>query len=432
MTQQFAMPDVGEGLTEAEIVRWRVAVGDEVSMNQIIVEIETAKSVVELPSPYTGVVAELHHPEGAVVLVGEPIISIAANAALPAGPVAAEAPVTAEASVTAEVRVTNGATIGQRHDVLVGYGPSHRPVARRPRRAVTTSAPTVPSTTPHGYGKPPVRKLARDLGVDLRALVGTGPGGQISREDVARAAANPQPNVSATSTGQTRTPIRGVRKATADAMVASAFTAPHVTEWITVDVTRCVRLVARLRADRRYSNTRISPLLFVIRAVLISIARYPQINAKWDDRAQEIVEYRDVNLGIAAATPRGLMVPNIKNAHALTLTELAGELDVLVADARSGRTQPPEMAGGTFTITNIGVFGVDGATPILNPGEAAILCFGAIRKQPWNHDGKVRLRDVTTLSLSFDHRLVDGELGSQFLSSVAALLERPATALSLP
>jgi 2-oxoisovalerate dehydrogenase E2 component (dihydrolipoyl transacylase) len=213
-------------------------------------------------------------------------------------------------------------------------------------------------------------------------------------------------------------------------MVASAFTAPHVTEWVTVDVTRSMRLLARLRADSRYRNGRISPLLLVTRAVLLTIQRHPQINAKWDASAQEIVEYRDVNVGIAAATSRGLIVPNIKAAQTLTMLELADALDVQIADARAGRIQPPQMAGGTFTITNVGAFGVDGATPILNPGEAAILCVGQIRQQPWNHNGRIKLRDVATLALSFDHRLIDGELGSQVLAGIAALLERPALALS--
>jgi 2-oxoisovalerate dehydrogenase E2 component (dihydrolipoyl transacylase) len=419
MTQQFALPDVGEGLTEAEIVNWHVAVGDVIAVNQVIVEIETAKSVVELPSPYAGTVTELHYPGGSVVPVGAPIIAIAAPGT--------SAGVTPESKPSAETAPTE---VGRRQDVLVGYGPSHRPVARRPRRQPPLVSPNVTHGASPGLGKPPIRKLARDLGVDIRTIVGSGPGGVVTRDDVSLAAGTGHTASPTEHPNVVRTPIKGVRKATAEAMVASVFTAPHVTEWVTVDVTRSMRLLARLRADSRYRNSRISPLLLVTRAVLLTIQRYPQINAKWDASAQEIVEYRDVNVGIAAATPRGLIVPNIKAAQTLTMLELADALDVLIAYARAGRVQPAQMAGGTFTITNVGVFGVDGATPILNPGEAAILCVGQIRQQPWNHNGRIKLRDVATLALSFDHRLIDGELGSQVLAGIAALLERPALALS--
>jgi 2-oxoisovalerate dehydrogenase E2 component (dihydrolipoyl transacylase) len=419
MTQQFALPDVGEGLTEAEIVNWHVAVGDVIAVNQVIVEIETAKSVVELPSPYAGTVTELHYPGGSVVPVGAPIIAIAAPGT--------SAGVTPESKPSAETAPTE---VGRRQDVLVGYGPSHRPVARRPRRQPPLVSPNVTHGASPGLGKPPIRKLARDLGVDIRTIVGSGPGGVVTRDDVSLAAGTGHTASPTEHPNVVRTPIKGVRKATAEAMVASVFTAPHVTEWVTVDVTRSMRLLARLRADSRYRNSRISPLLLVTRAVLLTIQRYPQINAKWDASAQEIVEYRDVNVGIAAATSRGLIVPNIKAAQTLTMLELADALDVLIAYARAGRVQPAQMAGGTFTITNVGVFGVDGATPILNPGEAAILCVGQIRQQPWNHNGRIKLRDVATLALSFDHRLIDGELGSQVLAGIAALLERPALALS--
>jgi 2-oxoisovalerate dehydrogenase E2 component (dihydrolipoyl transacylase) len=419
MTQQFALPDVGEGLTEAEIVNWHVAVGDEIVVNQVIVEIETAKSVVELPSPYAGTVTELHYPAGSVVPVGTPIIAIAAPGT--------SVGVTPDSEQPAEAAPTE---VGRRQDVLVGYGPSHRPVARRPRRQPPLVSPNVTHGASPGLGKPPIRKLARDLGVDIRTIVGSGPGGVVTRDDVSLAAGTGHTASPTEHPNVVRTPIKGVRKATAEAMVASVFTAPHVTEWVTVDVTRSMRLLARLRADSRYRNSRISPLLLVTRAVLLTIQRYPQINAKWDASAQEIVEYRDVNVGIAAATPRGLIVPNIKAAQTLTMLELADALDVLIAYARAGRVQPAQMAGGTFTITNVGAFGVDGATPILNPGEAAILCVGQIRQQPWNHNGRIKLRDVATLALSFDHRLIDGELGSQVLAGIAALLERPALALS--
>jgi pyruvate dehydrogenase E2 component (dihydrolipoamide acetyltransferase) len=224
---------------------------------------------------------------------------------------------------------------------------------------------------------------------------------------------------------ETRVPVKGVRKATAAAMVGSAFTAPHVTEFVTVDVTRTMRLVEELKQDKEFAGLRVNPLLLIAKALLVAVRRNPDINASWDEAAQEIVVKHYVNLGIAAATPRGLIVPNIKDAHAKTLPQLAESLGELVSTAREGKTSPAAMQGGTVTITNVGVFGVDTGTPILNPGESAILAVGAIKPQPWVHKGKVKPRQVTTLALSFDHRLVDGELGSKVLADVAAILEQP-------
>jgi pyruvate dehydrogenase E2 component (dihydrolipoamide acetyltransferase) len=227
-----------------------------------------------------------------------------------------------------------------------------------------------------------------------------------------------------------RRPIKGVRKMTADAMVRSAFTAPHVTEFLTVDVTRSMRLVEKLKKRPEFDGVRVSPLLLVMKALLLAVRRNPEVNATWDDAAQEIVVKRYVNLGIAAATPRGLIVPNIKDAHQKSLPDLARALNELVSVAREGKTGPNDMIGGTITITNVGVFGVDTGTPILNPGEAAILAFGAVRPQPWVHKGRVVPRQLTTLALSFDHRLVDGELGSRFLADIGAVLEDPQLALT--
>jgi 2-oxoisovalerate dehydrogenase E2 component (dihydrolipoyl transacylase) len=212
-------------------------------------------------------------------------------------------------------------------------------------------------------------------------------------------------------------------------MVGSAFTAPHVTEFVTIDVTRTMRLVDRLKADREFRDVRISPLLVVAKALLIASRRNPGINATWDETAQEIVVKNYVNLGIAAATPRGLMVPNIKDADQMSLRQLADAMANLVSTARDGRTQPADMSGGSITITNVGVFGVDTGTPILNPGEAAILCFGVVRQMPWVVKGKIKARWVTQLGVSFDHRMVDGDLGSRFLSDVAAVLHDPSQAL---
>jgi pyruvate dehydrogenase E2 component (dihydrolipoamide acetyltransferase) len=226
-----------------------------------------------------------------------------------------------------------------------------------------------------------------------------------------------------------RYPIRSVRRTTAAAMVQSAFTAPHVTEFMTVDVTRTMQLVERLSASRDFAGIKLSPLAVVAKALLLAVRRNPDINATWDDERQEIVVKGYVNLGIAAATPRGLMVPNVKDAHSLTLPALAQAINALATTAREGKTPPSDMAGGTITITNVGVFGVDTGTPILNPGEAAILCFGAIRDMPWVHEGEIAVRKITTLSVSFDHRLVDGELGSRFIADIAAVLENPDTAL---
>jgi 2-oxoisovalerate dehydrogenase E2 component (dihydrolipoyl transacylase) len=283
--------------------------------------------------------------------------------------------------------------------------------------------------------KPPVRKLAKDLGVDLRTLTPTGPEGIVTREDVQAAASGAVASATSTtrpSSGgerETREPIKGVRKMMAQAMVDSAFTAPHVTEWITVDATRTMRLVERLRSHRDFRDVKVSPLLVLAKAALLAMRRTPEINATWDEAAQQVVFKHYVNLGIAAATPRGLVVPNVKDADAMSLVELARALNELTRVAREGKTQPAEMSGGTFTITNVGVFGVDAGTPIINPGESAILCFGAVRKQPWVHNGKIKPRDITTLALSFDHRLVDGEKGSRFLADVAAVLEDPGNAL---
>jgi 2-oxoisovalerate dehydrogenase E2 component (dihydrolipoyl transacylase) len=471
--QSFRLPDVGEGLTEAEIVTWKVKPGDTVKVNDIVVEIETAKSLVELPTPYAGVVTALLVPEGETVDVGTPIISVdtasgaAGATAEPPGaaPGATEVAVAPEEGAV-EPGLIGGPAPGGRTSVLVGYGPRVTEAKRRPRKdvaaqpapaadhvsdpGVTLLAPSVesvesvesPVESPVEAGakplaKPPVRALAKQLGVDLASVPGTGPEGSVTRDDL-QSFADAGPEVPLSLVGrqpartgerETRTPIKGVRKMTAQAMVSSAFTAPHVSEFVTFDITRTMRLVERLKGDREFAGVKVSPLLVVAKALLLAVQRNPAINASWDEPAQEIVVKHYVNLGIAAATPRGLVVPNIKDADALSLRELAEALAALTATAREGRTSPAEMAGGTITITNVGVFGIDTGTPILNPGEAAILAFGAVRQQPWVHRGKVRPRWVTTLALSFDHRLVDGELGSRFLADLARILEHPAQAL---
>ena len=442
--QHFRLPDAGEGLTEAEIVSWRVAVGDRVKINDALVEIETAKSLVELPSPFEGTVTEIMVAEGDTVDVGTPIIAVDTGGGDGAAPAAAP----------------------ERNPVLVGYGPQTKVPARRARVAPNGTAatpaprpagdiwgpapeapvddesvPEEPFAPAHALAKPPIRKLARDLGVDLGQVPPTGPGGVVTREDVESAARASRP-AAVTPPGPpparslpdpasevTRIPIRGVRKSTAAAMVASAFTAPHVSAWMSVDVTRTMQLLERLRGDREFAGVKLSPLLLVAKAVLLAVRRHPGINAHWDARAQEIVIRHRVNLGIAAATPRGLIVPNIKRADELSLRELAEALANLTATAREGRTTPNDSHDGTITITNLGVFGLDSGTPILNPGESAIVCLGKIHKAPWVHKGKVKARWVTQVAVSFDHRLVDGDLGGPFLADIAALLEDPSRAM---
>ena len=488
---EYLLPDVGEGLTEAEIVAWKVKVGDEVQINDVVVEIETAKSLVELPSPYAGVVTALLVSEGETVEVGTPIIAIGDPSLVEErGTSVSKPPVS-------EIDLSNpAATGGGEGESLVGRIKADRGAVRRPRRrlleaagehtaradvqdvfnagapaqhekvtkivsAVLTDAaeqggtkvPVVEAvapdvaTSPAGsrpLAKPPVRKLAKDLGVDLAALQGSGPAGSITRADVESASRSElmparyddlaRPGVAPMSGArETREPIKGVRKMMAQAMTTSAFSAPHVTEWVTIDVTETMALCARLRERREFRELRVSPLLILARACILAMRRTPVINSFWDEEAQEVVFKGHVNLGIAAATPRGLVVPNVKDADAMSLTELAGALAELTAVARDGKTQPAEMAGGTFTITNVGVFGVDAGTPIINPGESAILCFGAAKRQPWVvvRDGveSLEIRDVCTLALSFDHRHIDGESGSRFLADVAGIMSDPASSL---
>lgn len=460
--REFKMPDVGEGLTEAEILKWYVQPGDTVTDGQVVCEVETAKAAVELPIPYDGVVSELRFPEGTTVDVGTAIIAVRvaggapapvpaqAEAAAPAAPEVPAAPAAAATASASAPASAEEAKPAARQPVLVGYGVSTSATKRRPRKGpeVTVPAPAQPelnghapaADSPRPLAKPPVRKLAKDLGVDLTAVTPSGPDGIITREDVhaaatpaavtapapvAAAPAAPAPAASYDGVRETRVPVKGVRKATAAAMVGSAFTAPHVTEFVTVDVTRTMKLVEELKQDKEMQGRRVNPLLLIAKALLVAIKRNPDINASWDEANQEIVVKHYVNLGIAAATPRGLIVPNIKDAQDKTLPQLADSLGELVATAREGKTSPSAMQGGTVTITNVGVFGVDTGTPILNPGESAILAIGAIKLQPWVHKGKVKPRQVTTLALSFDHRLVDGELGSKVLADVAAILEQP-------
>ncbi|MFG1997808.1 dihydrolipoamide acetyltransferase family protein [Spirillospora sp. NPDC048911] len=462
--KQFKLPDVGEGLTEAEIVKWHVQPGDQVEVNQTIVEIETAKAIVELPCPFEGVVAELMVTEGETVDVGVPIISVDVAAEGEEPPSAAvSTPVSEPPAQSAALkqdmvpRVEEPGMVApdepKRQPVLVGYGVKPGATKRRARKpsAAPAAAPAAPAKrTPQPVrdevashpqpvdkrtlAKPPVRKMAKDLGVDLTTLIGSGPRGSITREDVQSAltAEAPAPAaVPATATApgvrEERIPVKGVRKATATAMVGSAFTAPHVTEFLQIDVTRTMETVRRLRELPEFADVKVSPLLLAAKAVLTALRRNPGANASWaeGDSGAEIVVKNYVNLGIAAATPRGLLVPNLKEAQDLSLPELAKALNGLIETARAGKASPADLSGGTFTITNIGVFGIDTGTPIITPGEAAILAFGQIRDMPWVHEGELAIRKVSTLALSFDHRIIDGELGSRVLRDIGDMLEDP-------
>lgn len=464
---EFLLPDLGEGLTESELIAWKVAVGDHVDLNQIVAEVETAKAVVELPCPFEGTVTALHAEPGQTVPVGAALLSCEVSEAhadvrLPtlvgygagaesgrrrarrmdgAGP----------ASMNATADGTTAAAVGSRLGSAASAGTDAA-------TADAVAGAAIPQERPRST--PPVRALARELGVDLSSVVGTGEDGVITRDDVRRAAgvdvahaasaaptftahslpapiaapgvvaAAPPVLAEASGTAATRVPIRGVRKLTAEAMVKSAFTAPHVTVFLTVDVTAMMELIRAFRADPDYADHRITPLAFAARAVCEAMRRTPEVNSSWDAEAGEIVQFHQVNLGIAAATERGLIVPNIKGADRLGFVALADRITLLAETARAGRTAPADLTGGTFTITNVGVFGVDAGTPIINPGEAAILALGRARRQPWEFRGEIALREVTTLALSFDHRLVDGQQGSRFLAEVGRLLEQPGLALA--
>ncbi len=515
--KKFNLPDVGEGLTEAEIVSWKVKPGDTVAINDVICEIETAKSLVELPSPYAGTVAELLVAEGITVEVGTAIIGIADNAAgetastsalpgplaeQPAASTAAATPAAAPAAeqvfeasmygkLPADAGTSDGGPAG---GPLVGSGPKADAVKRRPRKrpegatAVPAAAPntapaavspvavepaavepvavepavepTAPANQTPGLAglgatvsgivnrvlaKPPVRKIARDLGIDLADVVPTGARGEVTREDLVSYQSQRDAEVdqadkfwSASKKPQDqrveRIPVKGVRKATAKAMVESAFTAPHVSIFVDVDASRTMEFVKRLKASRDFEGIKVSPLLILSKAVIWAAARNPSVNATWVDNADgngnaEILVKHYMNLGIAAATPRGLMVPNIKDAQDLSLKELALALNELASTARAGKTQPTQMQGGSLTITNIGALGIDTGTPIINPGEVAIVAFGTIKQKPWVLDGEVIPRWITTLGGSFDHRVVDGDLSARFMADVASILEEPALLL---
>ena len=461
MIKVFKLPDLGEGLTESEIVAWRVAPGDTVTLNQLIAEVETAKAVVELPSPFAGVVAELHQQPGTTVRVGDPIVSFEVEGSDPASPVASREPereavlvgygAPAERSGRPQRRARTGATAAgaaaadtaAAETAAVETAAVETTAAGRPDPLSLATAPA-PAAGERPRSTPPVRALARTLGVDLAEVTGTGPTDLITRDDVEahavsaarvadRAPAEPaaRPAASVHGARETRSPIRSVRKHTAAAMVRSAFTAPHATEFLTLDVTPTIELIDALKRDREFADSHIGILAVVARALCLAVARTPEVNTRWDEPAGEIVQFHYVNLGVAAATPRGLLVPRIPDADRLGLADLAAALTELTRAARAGATTPAALSGGTISITNIGSFGIDAGTPILPPGEAVILALGAIAPRPWEHRGEIALRQVVTLSVAFDHRLVDGEQAARFLTDVAGILANPARALAL-
>ncbi len=446
----FPLPDVGEGLTEAEIVQWRVAVGDVVAINDILVEIETAKSLVELPSPFAGTIVALLAGEGDTVPVGKSIIQVDAEGAIPTPLHPAPQPV-AQAAPPAKAAPAQGASskkpAAAPEPVLVGYGSGGRVTSRRGSRtssAATSTAPAAsPATPPVVYpaaaasavavlAKPPVRKLAKELGVDIQSVLATGSHGEVTRDDVIRQSQVKTVfrNVATPEWPQEREeyiPVKGVRKAIAAAMVKSKFEAPHVSVFVDVDATRTMDFVKRLKASPDFQGIRVSPLLVMARAVVWAVQRNPTVNSSWTDK--DIIVHHYVNLGIAAATPRGLIVPNVKEAHTLNLKQLALGLENLTVTARDGKTTIEDMSNGTITITNLGSFGVDTGTPIINPGEVSIVALGTIKQKPWVVDGQIEARFVTTIGASFDHRVVDGDVASRFLADIASIIEEPALLL---
>jgi 2-oxoisovalerate dehydrogenase E2 component (dihydrolipoyl transacylase) len=449
---EFTLPDAGEGLTEAEIVEWRVKPGDLVTVNQVLVEIETAKSLVELPSPFAGTVTEILVAPGQTVDVGTVIIRASDDASstptTDAAPVPSSDETTGAVADTASSISTEAVAEAEKPGAtLVGYGTSTGAATRRRRSGLAPAqaapaAPAVvasnrPASVPAAaasaiIAKPPIRKLAKDLGVVLADVTATGLAGEITRDDVIRQASQASVfrNIQTpdwSDEREERIPVKGMRKAIAAAMTQSAFSAPHVSVFVDVDATRTMEFVKRLKNSPDFAGIRVSPLLIAAKAVIWAVRRNPMVNSTFTE--QEITVHHYVNLGIAAATPRGLVVPNVKDANELSLRDLAVALEQLTLTARDGKTSPADMANGTITITNLGSFGMDTGTPILNPGEVGIVALGTIKQKPWVVDGEVRPRFVTTLGGSFDHRVVDGDVVSRFIADVASVMEEPALLL---
>jgi pyruvate dehydrogenase E2 component (dihydrolipoamide acetyltransferase) len=438
--RQFLLPDLGEGLTEADVVAWHVAVGDEVTLNQVLVEVETEKAVVELPSPFAGTVVEVLAADGATVRVGSPIITIESTADTVDDNTADTLALNGHTQPQTQLQTqASDSDSEEKVPMLVGYGPSDAPPSRRRRNgnghreriAATPDTSQAAAAPSRPLAAPPVRFMARQNGIDLADVTGHGPGGVITREDLAAhlngAASEPR---TAQADGETRTPVRGVQKHMAEGMTRSVATAPQACLFLTVDATPTVELIERLRENRRFEGLRVTALAIVARAVVVALREHPALHSSWDEATNEVVTKRDVNLGIAVASPRGLVVPNIKHAQDLTLRELTASLGDLTERARAGRSSTDDLRGGTITLTNIGVFGVDAGVPILNPGEAAILAIGTVQRRPWEHQGELALRHLVTLSLVFDHRLADGQQAAHFLRDVGDILADPTNLLA--
>ena len=473
MTQVFRLPDLGEGLTEAEIVEWHVAAGDEVGVDQEVVTVETAKAAVSVPCPYAGTVARVHAEAGQVLPVGEPLITIGepgGSEGDPSGATGAGGEQYREEE-QAGARPSGGTAPGgegedQPERPLIGYGagdgPARRTGGSRRRRGSTSATPTAPSTPPvvaDGGGRAPagaadggravrvisplVRRLAHEHGVDLTTVT-PGPTGVVRRADLeaylsagtdhpgsgsdraaapvgARRAGRP-------AEGDTRIPIQGVQRLMVERLSTSRREIPDATTWVDVDATRLMKAKDALRAARPDAGIGVLPLL--ARITVAGLAAYPALNSSVDTEAGQIVHHGAVHLGFAAQSPRGLVVPVVHDAHAMTTTELAAALRELTLKARDGKVSPAELTGGTFTLNNYGVFGVDGSTPIINHPEAAMLGVGRIVDKPWAHHGKVKVRKVTQLSFTFDHRVCDGGTAGGFLRFVADCVEQPAALLA--
>ncbi|MFJ8931729.1 dihydrolipoamide acetyltransferase family protein [Streptomyces sp. NPDC102364] len=485
---EFKLPDLGEGLTEAEIVQWLVGVGDVVAVDQPVVEVETAKAMVEVPCPYGGVVTARFGDEGSELPVGAPLLMVAVGAKsssdVPLSDVPAPSSVAAEEPAKGRQEVRREAPQGAPEkagkaenadkaqkaegsgNVLVGYGTTTAPTRRRRvRPAPLDSVPAAPESAPRAQGPVPVisplvRKLARDRGVDLRELTGSGPDGLILRGDVENAA-NAASTADATSTAGTanaanaateapaapertpapapapasarqehRTPLRGIRGAVADKLSRSRREIPDATCWVDADATELMHArVAMNSATGPSAGPKISVLALLARICTAALARYPELNATVDTERREIVRLDEVHLGFAAQTDRGLVVPVVRDAHARGAESLSAEFARLTEAARSGKLSPSQLTGGTFTLNNYGVFGVDGSTPIINHPEAAMLGVGRIAAKPWVHEGELAVRQVVQLSLTFDHRVCDGGTAGGFLRYVADCVEQPAVLL---
>jgi 2-oxoisovalerate dehydrogenase E2 component (dihydrolipoyl transacylase) len=478
----FLLPDLGEGLSEAEVISWRVSPGDRVTVDQVIAEVETAKAVVEVPVPYAGVVAALHATPGSVVSVGQPLITVTEDAAV-AGGAAGAAPGFREPGVVVPEQAQAGADGGEEASgsVLIGYGTtvaqartrrgrrrgaagassasSAPPAPLIPSAASAASGPPAPSgaVTPERPGRvavisPIVRKEARDAGLDLTALTGTGPDGVVRRQDVraaiagrttqlraaapdagasvavaspAAAGASTGNDAGANGTGERRIPLRGARRAVADKLSRSRREIPEATVWVDVDATDLVETRRALNAAD--SSRPVSLLALLGRFTILGLRRYPELNARIED--DEIVVPEAVHLGFAAQTEHGLVVPVVHDAHRLTTRDLSARLAEQTAAARDRRLSPADLAGGTFTVNNYGVFGVDGSAAIINHPEVAILGMGRVIDRPWVVQGQLTVRKVTELTLSFDHRACDGGTAGGFLRYVADCIESPAVAL---